>query len=131
MSNNKDEPAELNSEFGFSGHVLVAEDSLTNQILIKLLLGKMGFEVTIAQDGNEAVQKTVSQFFHILTLDRKWQTILLHDKVPPLHPANVELCTSVRPAISFALLAAEDEARNKVRLYPPPAFSRLRTMINL
>ena len=37
----KDEPAKLR----FSGRVLVAEDSLTNQTLMKLILKRLGFEV--------------------------------------------------------------------------------------
>jgi PAS domain S-box-containing protein len=57
------------SELNFQGRVLVAEDSLTNQMLIKLLLEKMGLEVTIAEDGNEAVQKVFSQPFDLIFMD--------------------------------------------------------------
>jgi signal transduction histidine kinase/FixJ family two-component response regulator len=53
----------------FSGRALVAEDSRTNQVLAKLLLEKMGFDVTIAQDGNEAVQKALSQRFDLILMD--------------------------------------------------------------
>ncbi|HEG42520.1 MAG TPA: response regulator [Phycisphaerales bacterium] len=53
----------------FSGSVLVAEDSPTNQVLIKLLLEKMGFEVTIAEDGNEALQRVLTQPFDLIFMD--------------------------------------------------------------
>ncbi|MHC4461366.1 MAG: CBS domain-containing protein [Planctomycetota bacterium] len=53
----------------FSGRVLVAEDSLTNQMLIKLLLEKMGLQVTIAEDGKEAVDKALSQPFELIFMD--------------------------------------------------------------
>ena len=53
----------------FSGDILVAEDSPMNQKLIKTLLGKMGFEVTIAEDGNVAVQKTLTQSFVMIFMD--------------------------------------------------------------
>ncbi|MCK4752554.1 MAG: response regulator [Planctomycetes bacterium] len=61
----KDKP----NDAKFSGHVLVAEDSQTNQTLIKLLLKRLGLEVTIAQDGDEAVQKALTQSFDMIFMD--------------------------------------------------------------
>ncbi len=40
----------------FAGHVLVAEDVKTNQVLARLLLEKMGLDVTVVDDGAEAVE---------------------------------------------------------------------------
>ncbi|KKL52288.1 hypothetical protein LCGC14_2287010, partial [marine sediment metagenome] len=37
--------------------------------LIKLLLEKMGFEVTIAEDGNEALQRVLTQPFDLIFMD--------------------------------------------------------------
>jgi len=53
----------------FSGKVLVAEDCLTNQALIESLLKRMGMEVTIAQDGNETVEKVLSESFDLVFMD--------------------------------------------------------------
>jgi signal transduction histidine kinase/CBS domain-containing protein/DNA-binding NarL/FixJ family response regulator len=53
----------------FSGRVLVAEDSVTNQMLIKLLLEKMGLQVTTAENGKEAVRKALSQSFDLIFMD--------------------------------------------------------------
>ena len=53
----------------FKGRVLVAEDSPTNQMLIKLLLDKMGFEVTIVEDGIEAVNAATGQTFDLILMD--------------------------------------------------------------
>ena len=53
----------------FSGRALVAEDSPTNQMLIRLLLEKMGFEVTIVEDGKEAVEAAMSQPFDLIVMD--------------------------------------------------------------
>jgi PAS domain S-box-containing protein len=53
----------------FSGHVLVAEDVETNQVLAKALLKRMGLDVTIAADGNEAVKKARSQDFDLIFMD--------------------------------------------------------------
>ena len=53
----------------FSGHILVAEDVRTNQVLIKSLLKRLGLKVTIAEDGNEAVQKALSNPFDLIFMD--------------------------------------------------------------
>ncbi|MBL7107077.1 MAG: response regulator, partial [Phycisphaerae bacterium] len=53
----------------FLGKVLVAEDVKTNQMLIKLLLEKMGLEVTIAEDGNQAMQKVLTEEFDLILMD--------------------------------------------------------------
>jgi len=61
--------AETAEDLEFSGRVLVAEDSPTNQTLMKLLLEKMGLEVSVAQDGNEAVSKALSELFDMIFMD--------------------------------------------------------------
>jgi signal transduction histidine kinase len=53
----------------FSGNVLVAEDAPTNQILIRLLLEKMGLQVAIAEDGNQALEKVLTQKFDMIFMD--------------------------------------------------------------
>ena len=52
-----------------SGNVLVAEDVETNQVLAKALLNRIGLEVTIASDGNEAVQKALARDFDLIFMD--------------------------------------------------------------
>ncbi len=53
----------------FSGRVLVAEDTLTNQVLVELLLKRLGLDVTIAADGIEAVDKALSGDFDLILMD--------------------------------------------------------------
>jgi PAS domain S-box-containing protein len=60
---------EKTDQLEFSGHVLVAEDVKTNQVLAKALLNRMGLEVTIAADGNEALQKALAQRFDLIFMD--------------------------------------------------------------
>ena len=52
-----------------SGHVLVAEDVKTNQMLIKTLLNKMGLDVTLADDGEKALQKVLTHQFDFILMD--------------------------------------------------------------
>jgi CheY-like chemotaxis protein/HPt (histidine-containing phosphotransfer) domain-containing protein/anti-sigma regulatory factor (Ser/Thr protein kinase) len=53
----------------FSGRVLVAEDSKTNQKLIRWLLEGLGLQVTIAADGKGAVEKALTEPFGLIFMD--------------------------------------------------------------
>jgi signal transduction histidine kinase/CheY-like chemotaxis protein len=53
----------------FSGKVLVAEDVEGSQILMKLMLSKLGVDVVIAEDGNQAMKKALSQSFDLVLMD--------------------------------------------------------------
>jgi len=53
----------------FSGKVLVAEDVEGSQMLMKLMLSKLGVDVVIAEDGNQAMQKALSQSFDLILMD--------------------------------------------------------------
>jgi CheY-like chemotaxis protein len=64
-----DTSEEKTEQFEFSGHILVAEDSLPNQALIKILLEKMGFEVTVTADGKEALKKALANEFDLILMD--------------------------------------------------------------
>lgn len=66
------EPLNQNSEnnkINLSGEILVAEDNLSNQILVKILLEKMGLSVTIVSDGEQAVEMAMSKPFDIILMD--------------------------------------------------------------
>jgi PAS domain S-box-containing protein len=53
----------------FSGRVLLAEDVKTNQMLCKSLLNRMGLDVSIAEDGEVAVQRALSEPYDIIFMD--------------------------------------------------------------
>ena len=55
--------------YSFEGEALVAEDARTNQVFIKRLLEKFGLNVTIVENGSEAVQKTLSRNYDIIFMD--------------------------------------------------------------
>jgi len=52
-----------------SARVLVAEDNVSNQMLVKIILEKMGMEVTLVADGEEAVDLLASETFDIILMD--------------------------------------------------------------
>jgi len=51
------------------GNALVAEDNPSNQLLIQILLEKMGLTVSLANDGRQALQKAASESFDIILMD--------------------------------------------------------------
>jgi signal transduction histidine kinase/CheY-like chemotaxis protein/HPt (histidine-containing phosphotransfer) domain-containing protein len=53
----------------FSGHILVAEDTKTNQILIKSMLKRHGLNVTIAEDGQKVLQEALNKHFDLIFMD--------------------------------------------------------------
>jgi PAS domain S-box-containing protein len=61
--------ASVSKQASFSGSVLVAEDIKSNQMLMKVLLEKMGLKITFADNGLEAVDKVNSQSFDLIFMD--------------------------------------------------------------
>ena len=59
------EPMKLNR----SPRILVAEDNSSNQMVIKLLLGKIGCETDIVSNGVEAVEKACSEDYDAILMD--------------------------------------------------------------
>jgi signal transduction histidine kinase/CheY-like chemotaxis protein len=62
LSSEKDHPK-------LRGRILIAEDSLTNQTLIKLLLEKLGLEAVIVENGQQAVEKAMTEKFDVILMD--------------------------------------------------------------
>ncbi len=56
-------------EYKFEGHVLVAEDNKTNQMLIKILLDDMGITYKVADDGEKAVDAFRQESFDLILMD--------------------------------------------------------------
>ncbi|MCX5633903.1 MAG: response regulator [Phycisphaerae bacterium] len=51
------------------GRVLIAEDCPTNQMLIELLLKKIGLDIVIVENGRQAVQKALAEKFDLILMD--------------------------------------------------------------
>ena len=53
----------------FSGTVLIAEDNITNQALVKLMFGKIGLDVVVVEDGKQAIDAAAERHFDLIFLD--------------------------------------------------------------
>ncbi|MFA6186965.1 MAG: response regulator [Phycisphaerae bacterium] len=93
------------SQVEFSGRALVADDCPANQTLIKLIIEKLGFVVTVAADGIEAVDAAKNQHFEIIFMDMHMPKLDGYDAVRRLRSLGVNT-----PIIAMtANLADEDE----------------------
>ena len=61
--------ASPSSDAEFSARILVVEDNLTNQRVIRLLLEKMGNTVVVAGDGAQAVELCRHEPFDLILMD--------------------------------------------------------------
>lgn len=74
----------------YSGKVLVAEDNPSNQKLIAILLQKMGLEVTLADDGFEAIKECDSQSFDVILMDMQMPNLNGYDATRQLRSQGVK-----------------------------------------
>lgn len=75
----------------FAGRVLVVEDCPTNQLLISLLLERLGLEVTLAGDGKEAVDIALSQAFDLIFMDMQMPNMNGYDATKALRKNSLTI----------------------------------------
>jgi CheY-like chemotaxis protein/anti-sigma regulatory factor (Ser/Thr protein kinase) len=64
-----DDKIKNSEKIQLSGHILLAEDSVPNQTLMKILLEKAGLKMTIAADGGQAVHKALEHEYDLILMD--------------------------------------------------------------
>ena len=62
-------------ESEFTGRILIAEDIETNRKLLAMLLEKMGFEVVIAEDGRQAIDKALAEPVDMVLMDMQMPNV--------------------------------------------------------
>jgi signal transduction histidine kinase/ActR/RegA family two-component response regulator len=75
--------------YQFRGEILVAEDAPANQIFIQALLKKMGLSVTIAENGQKAVEAVQQRTFDLVFMDMQMPVMNGYEateKIKALHP---------------------------------------------
>lgn len=90
--------------------ILLAEDHPINQKLVVMLLEKRGFEVTVASDGREAVQKFADGQYDVVLMD--WQMPILNGIQAAKQIREIETDRSIRTPIIAMTAHASVEDRD-------------------
>lgn len=81
-------PKETN---GYSAKILVAEDAVANQALIRILLERLGHEVVIVENGAEAIETLEKQTFDLVLMDMMMPVMNGYDATRKLRAAGCDL----------------------------------------
>ena len=74
----------------YHGRVLVAEDNPSNQMLIKLLLKKVGIESVVVENGQEAIDTIGSEDFQLVLMDMQMPIMNGYEAVKKLRKNGVK-----------------------------------------
>ncbi len=89
LTSKLEQEPDIPEEDKFTGRVLVAEDSPTSQMLVSLLLERLGLEVTLVEDGKEAVRKGLAQSFDLIFMDIQMPNMNGYDATKTLRKNGV------------------------------------------
>lgn len=89
----------------FPTRILVAEDNPVNQKLVGFMLEKLGYNLTLAQDGQEAIDLAAQQGFDLIFMD------LFMPNVGGMEAAKHILATGQTPTIVPLTAHASDNSR--------------------
>ncbi len=126
IAGHREDESDKGVKMKFSGKVLVAEDVETNQMLIRLLLEKMGIEVTIAEDGNQAMQKALAGEFDLIFMDIQMPNMDGYEAAKALRAGGMTI-----PIIALTANAMEGDEKKCIEagcdnyLSKPVLFSKL------
>ncbi len=90
------------------GHVLVAEDNVANQALIKLLLKKNNLQVTVANDGREAIDLACEADYDLILMDLQMPEMNGYDATRMLRSRG--LATPIVALTAFAMADDREKA---------------------
>lgn len=96
------------SEVGFSGHLLLAEDNAINQMVASQLLQRIGFHVTVVDNGQQAVEAMTKQHFDGILMDLQMPVMSGYEATIKIRETNPDI-----PIIALTA-AALVEDRHKV-----------------
>ena len=91
----------------FSGHVLVAEDDRISQVLVKSILKRLGLQITIAENGNQVLQKALTQQFDLIFMDIQMPNMNGYEATTELR--NKGLRTPIVALTAFVMKGNEEK----------------------
>ena len=100
----KESDANFKHEVPLSGHILLAEDNHTNQQLLSMLLGKMGADVSIAENGDVAVKMAQQNHYDLIYMDMQMPSLSGVDAVKMLRARNYD-----QPVVALTANATNED----------------------
>ncbi|MCP4450535.1 MAG: response regulator [Planctomycetes bacterium] len=94
----------------FSGRVLVAEDIEGNRQLIELLLTMLGLEVVMVNDGEQAIEKALSESFDLILMDMQMPHMNGYDAT--LHLKQQGYKTPIVALTAHAMIGDDQKCRD-------------------
>ncbi len=91
----------------FSGHILLAEDHPSNRKLLMLQLNRLGVDVTIAEDGNEAVRMALKQEYDLILMDMHMPHLNGYKAAEELRARGIT--TPIIAQTAFAMVGDEEK----------------------
>ena len=108
----EDTQEERSKSTSYKGHILVAEDNKTNQLLIKILLDEYKLQYTIANDGLEAVDAFKTADFDLVLMDENMPNMTGVEAVKEIRLYEEEKQKVFTPVVALtANVMAEDRER--------------------
>lgn len=90
----------------FHGRLLVAEDVKTNQLLIGLMLERLGLEVVLADNGKQAVEKATRDVYDLILMDVQMPEQNGHEATRELRERGVTI-----PIVALTAHAMKEDER--------------------
>jgi signal transduction histidine kinase/CheY-like chemotaxis protein len=90
-----------------NGKILVAEDNPSNQKLMTILLQKMGLDVTIAEDGQKAIDKCAEETFDLILMDMQMPNVNGYEATRQLR--SQDLKTPIIAVTANAMMGDEEK----------------------
>jgi signal transduction histidine kinase/CheY-like chemotaxis protein len=106
-------PAELppsepdNSASTLSGHVLVVEDVKANQVLMRVILQKMGLQVTIVENGQQAVDTVATGQYDLILMDMQMPVMNGYDATRAIR--SLQITTPIVAMTAYAMRGDEEK----------------------
>lgn len=91
-----------------SGHILVAEDNATNQILITMLLEEFGLTCDVANDGIEAVEMYSPDTHRLILMDENMPRMNGIEAMKTLHKKHKKMCGPIIALTANAMSGDKD-----------------------
>lgn len=93
----------------YHGHILIVEDNLTNQLLIKLLLDDFNLQYTVANDGLEAVNAFMDSNFDLVLMDENMPNMTGVEAVKKIREYEMENQKALTPIVALTANVMKEE----------------------